>query len=380
VRVIIPPWDDQQRAGDRWTEAGVEVFHTGLGPGPLQRPVVIWDMLQAIRSFRPDVVHAFKPIGYSGAIAHRLAGRPGRGTLVVVDTDDMEGPAGWAGRRGLGLAGRLRGAQERRTLRVASLVTVASSWLSDFAASLGVAPDRILRLPNGHSVRPSGAELPVPRAAGARRSESRVSRSARGLDSPDTRNPQLVWYTRFTEAAPDRAARLLAPLLRAHPELVLTVLGDELAPGDRGALEGALVREGVEPRVRWLGYEQATSEEYLLRASSTAIAIYPMDDDAVNRARCPSKIPQLMALGVPIVAEAVGEIPRYLAGFERECLTAPGDDVAYRERVEGLLADRSRRAILRRKLQRAADNWRWDNLAAGLLPWYEYALRGADTR
>ena len=185
---------------------------------------------------------------------------------------------------------------------------------------------------------------------------------------------------RFTEAAPDRASRLLAPLLRAHPELILTVLGDELAPGDRGTLEAALAREGVGPQVRWLGYEQATSEEYLLHAGPTAIAVYLMDDDAVNRARCPSKVPQLMALGVPIVAEAVGEIPRYLAGFERECLAAPGNDVAYRQRVEALIADRSASANLGSKLQGAADQWRWDNLAAGLLPWYEYALRGADTR
>jgi glycosyltransferase involved in cell wall biosynthesis len=353
VRVIVPPWDDQERAGERWTEDGVEVIHTRLAPGPLERLVVIWDLLREIRSFQPDVVHAFKPIGYSGAIASRLAGRSGRSPLVVVDADDLEGPGGWAGRRGLGLAGRLRGAQERRTLRAAPLVTVASAWLADFVDGLGVPPERVLRLPNGVA----SSELPVPRS--------------RPNSKPGTASSELVWYTRFTEAAPERAARLLAPLLRAHPDLGLTVLGDELGAGDRAALENTLTRESVGARVRWLGYEQAEGDDYLVRAGVEAVAVYPMDDDAVNRARCPSKVPQLMALGIPIVAEAVGEIPTYLAGFERECLAAPGDTAAFCERVDALLTSRPRRASLAKKLQRAADRWRWDNVAAGLLPWYE---------
>jgi len=104
------------------------------------------------------------------------------------------------------------------------------------------------------------------------------------------------------------------------------------------------------------------------------VAVYPMDDDVVNRARCPSKIPQLMALGLPLVAEGVGEIRSYMAGLERACLVEPGDDEGFRRLVESLLSSADRRARLGKRLQRAAEQWRWERLAAGLLPWYESAL------
>jgi glycosyltransferase involved in cell wall biosynthesis len=380
VRVVIPPWDDPARARERWTEDGVEVVHTRLAPGPLKSAAILWDIGRELRAFGPDVVHAFKPIGYSGAVARRLAGTAARGgPLVVVDADDLEGPAGWSSRRGLRLGGRLRGAQERRTLQAAPYVTVASTWLADFVGSVGVPPERVLQLPNGHNVVAS-SEFRVP------------SSGFEVMAQLGTRNSQLVWYTRFTEAAPERAATLLAPVLHAHPELRLTVLGDELGTGDRARLEGALRSAGVGGQVAWVAYDagssgwgidtkgwgEATVPTPNLQPPTpnpNVVAVYPMDDDAVNRARCPSKVPQLMALGIPIVAETVGEIPAYLAGFGRECLAAPGDDEGFRSRVEALLASRDKRRRLSKRLQRAADSWRWDRVAGDLLEWYEAGLR-----
>ena len=437
VRVIVPPWDDPDRAGERcvWGSGApawgsgvggrgpglgtgltpdplsnsrppsvVQIVHTRLGLMPVRPGLIFWDMLRELRAFQPDVVHAFKPIGYSGAIARRLAGN-GAGPLVVVDTDDLEGPPGWSGRRGLGLGGLVRGAQERRTLRAAPSVTVASAWLADFAARLGVPAERQLRLPNGHGIVPS-PEFRVPSQNEVVPSpESRVPSPNERVPSPESRVPsrdrdgaddwrlgtedlivetddsglgtrdaRLVWYTRFTEAAPARAARLLAPLLRARPELRLTILGDELGAGDRYAMEMALVGEGVGPQVVWVGYEQASADDLLLGVARDAVAVYPLDDDVVNRARCPSKVPQLMALRVPIVAESVGEVGRYLAGFEGSCLVQPGDEEGFRRRVMALIDDREERTRLGERLQGAAEEWRWDRVAAGLLRWYGEAL------
>ena len=152
VRVLIPPWDDPTNAGKRWTDRGVEIAHTQLGYGPMRVPVILRDMLSELRSFEPDVVHAFKPIGYSGALAQRLAARKAGGPLVVVDSDDLEGRKGWAGRRGMAIGGWLRDVQERATLRAAHRITVASRCLEEFVRGLGVPPGHILRIPNGHDV------------------------------------------------------------------------------------------------------------------------------------------------------------------------------------------------------------------------------------
>ncbi len=299
----------------------------------------------------------------------------------MVDADDLEGPAGWAGRRGLWLGGRLRGVQERRTLRAVPYTTVASAWLVDFVGGLGVPRERVLRVPNGHAVAPVSEWRVSSHGTGS--SSRRVARDLplEGANRPRalaTRNSELLWYTRFTDASPKRAAGLLAPLLRRNPALGLTVLGDELGGGDRAALQTALTREGVAGQVRWVGYEEASRDDHLNRFVASGVAVYPMDDDAVNRARCPSKIPHLMALGIPIVAEAVGEIPSYLAGFGRECVAPPGDADGFRGRVEALLAaSRQKRSRLGNALQQAAEQWRWDRVAGGLLGWYEAALRVA---
>src|SRR5690348_14200364 len=81
VRVIIPPWDDPERAGQRWREGGVDVVHTYLGPGFTTSAVILADILRRARQWRPDVVHAFKPIGYSGALGWLLSRRPASGRI-----------------------------------------------------------------------------------------------------------------------------------------------------------------------------------------------------------------------------------------------------------------------------------------------------------
>jgi hypothetical protein len=58
--------------------------------------------------------------------------------------------------------------------------------------------------------------------------------------------------------------------------------------------------------IRYLPNGPAGISRYVARRRGHLMAVYPMNDDPANRARCPSKIAQLMALGVPIIAEAVG--------------------------------------------------------------------------
>jgi len=363
VRVVIPPWDDPASARQRWLLGLVDVVHTRASTPPLGPAAVAAQIFRTVQTWRPHVVHAFKPIGYSGLASWPLARMMGsdgrrRRPLVIVDADDLEGLRGWAGRERMGLAGALRGAQERWTLRRADGVTVASRWLESYVSELGVSPERVRYLPNGQEVGPEHCE-------------------ARGRDaaSQSARQPRLLWYTRFTEADPERAARLVAPLL-AHGAARLTVVGEEIHDGSREALRSACARHGIDNRIEWAAYDPAVLGA-LPRDPSPLVAIYPLDDDLVNRARCPSKIPQLMALGIPVVAEAVGEAVSYLAGFEERCLAAPGDTQGFRTRVDRLLNDDGTRRAVATGLRAAAERWRWDRTAAGLFEWYRTALARA---
>jgi glycosyltransferase involved in cell wall biosynthesis len=180
----------------------------------------------------------------------------------------------------------------------------------------------------------------------------------------------LLWFTRFTETSPARAAALLAPLLAGPDAPRLAILGEEVDEGDRRALTGSLAAAGVERQVDWLGYDPALLQRFVAEHAGDVVAIYPLDDDPTNRARCPAKVPELMALGVPIVAEAVGELRSFLRGFEGQCLVPADSQQEFRSRVRSLSSDHDARAALAHRLREAATSWTWDRMAGPLLDWY----------
>jgi len=80
------------------------------------------------------------------------------------------------------------------------------------------------------------------------------------------------------------------------------------------------------------------------------VAIYPFDDTLVNRAKCAVKLRDLLAAGVPVVAEAVGQNREMVRHGETGWLVDPGDVDSFAEAVVRLLED----APLRERLGRAA--------------------------
>lgn len=354
VRVVVPPWDDPTLAGQAQHENGLEVIHTAVGTGILRPLKMMRHLGRLVDEFHPDVVHVFKPIGYSGLLGWWRArtSHQEEDALLVLDADDLEGPRGWGSRRSLGFLGWLRGWQELQTVRAVPRLTVASHWLEHFVENLGVRTGSVRWMPQGWSrTEPAATSAVLARAdpgGGAR----------------------LLWYTRFTEARSDRAARLFGPLLRAEPGRRLIVFGDELAPGARARAQAAFASAQVGSQVDWLGY-QAGGLPGLLRERPVDLALYPMEDDLANWARCPTKLVELMAAGVPVIAEMVGEAHSYLAGFEGECLVVAGDPDAFTNAAAAVLDDEARRVNLSQRLQRAADAFEWTALAGGLLDWYE---------
>ncbi len=77
------------------------------------------------------------------------------------------------------------------------------------------------------------------------------------------------------------------------------------------------------------------------------MAIYPFDDTLLNRTKCPVKLLELLAAGVPVVGDAVGQIAEVVVEGETGHLVRPGDEVAFVEAVLDLLADPTRLARMR---------------------------------
>jgi len=92
------------------------------------------------------------------------------------------------------------------------------------------------------------------------------------------------------------------------------------------------------------------------------VALVPIRDTLINRARGMAKLVELMAVGIPIVASDVGAARDYLAP-DAGILVPPGNATALATAVIHVLADETVRTRLRTAVLAAAQRLRWDQLA-----------------
>ena len=325
VEALIPAWDCPRLAGRVQQAGGVTVRTPRLGPAPhrLLDPALVRRMLLAADAFRPDLVHVFKPIGYSGVLAVLLQRR---GYRVVVDVDDLETEAGWGQHRRWGLR-QLIERQERSVLRRAAGVSVASRYLQERVA--GIRNQRCFYLPNGLD----RASEPAPVAFNS---------------------PIVLLYTRGNDVSAARVARLWSAILQKAPQASLRIVGDwPDAPQNLPRCE----------RLGWLEGEALTAA---IRGS--ALALFPVIDSPLVRAKSPGRLLDCLAHGLPIVTEDVGEYGR-LAGSE--AAQSAGDDEGLVAATVGLLQNRSARIARAEISWRQAGRHTWPRRVAMLATWYE---------
>ncbi len=329
VTMILPPWDCPEDAGRSWTEGGVRVVNVPL---PRHRPAfpaaLARSLAAAVRAARPDVVHLFKPKGYGGLAALALRDMP-----LVVDHDDWEGAGGWNDAGGYSRAERALFAwQERDVPRRAAFCTTASRTLEAQLWAYGVPPARVACVPN--ALRPDHAAW---RDEATVREMARETRARLGLAGPT-----VLLYTRFVEFAPGRVAAIMAKVREQVPGARLLVVGGGLR-GEDDAARRAFVPLG--DAALWAGNVPFAALPGYLRAAD--VALVPFADTPINRAKCSVKTFDLLALGVPVVATAVGEnLHAFLggAGGMTGLLVPPDDDAAAAAALVTLLTDRDRAA------------------------------------
>jgi glycosyltransferase involved in cell wall biosynthesis len=352
----VPPWDHPTDAGRSWDDGGVRVVNIAL-PSHLRTVGIVAALRQAAAATRPDIVHLFKPKGFSGLVMPLLRGVP-----VVLDTDDWEGAGGWNARGPYSAAQRrLFAWQERHLPRRAAHVTVASRTLEAQQWGLGIPPERVTYLPNAldrarYAAWPDDGEI-LERAARVRRQL--------GLDGPT-----VLLYTRFVEFAPETVAALFGMIRAAIPAARLLVVGSGLH-GEDAPARRALAEHG--DAVTFAGFVPFADVPASLRAADAALL--PFADTLINRAKSSVKTLDLLAAGQAVVATAVGENTGVIRHNETGLLVAPGDMHALASAVVGLLADPNRaRALGEAARERAWREQTWAAQVAAVETIYETVL------
>ena len=357
VKLIMPPWHTPQEADLSWEEAGVELEYVRLGPGlPLLSYLIpSVRLVRAALTWHPDVIHCFKPKAYAGLAAWVLWHLRRLGLTCVrllIDEDDWEGAGGW---NDLEPYPRLLRAifawQERWGLRHNDAVTTASRTLQSLIWSLGVNPRKVRYLPNG-------ARCP-------REGDGMAIRARYDLGP----GPVVLLYTRFFEYDVARVIAVLRKIKTQLPEARLLVAGRGLFAEDdarfdrlaaEAGLDASIIRAGWVPQEELSGYFAAAD-----------VALYPFDDTLVNRAKCSVKLIDLLAAGVAVVADAVGQNAEYITHNETGLLVTSGDVSAMASAAVRLLRDPAlRRALGQAAARGIAERYAWHKLAEDLLAFY----------
>ncbi len=354
VKVIMPAWHTPTEPPRTWQDGAITLEYVSLGPfaGHASAPWIMRRMVSSALAWRPDIVHAFKPKAYAGLAAWALWQRrcqPGASALVV-DEDDWEGRGGWEELEpySLPLKAFFRW-QERWGLTHCHAVTVASRALQTLVWSLGVRPEQVTLLPNGSTLPARDGSFGVTA-------------------------PVVLLYTRFAEFAPERAAATFAQVATLVPGARLRVVGRALHAEHDAAFDRAVASAGLTGRVERLGWLEP--EELPSALTGCRVAIFPFDDTLVNRCKCPVKLADLLRLGIPVVADDVGEVASYVADGETG-FRVPGADVATMASrtaqllVDNALAERMSRAAQ----QRYAALFDWRQLAVSAETAYVDILR-----
>jgi glycosyltransferase involved in cell wall biosynthesis len=338
LTLLIPPWDHPADAGREWQEEGVHILNVPLPP---RLPLLFhaWLALRLVRrtaALRPDVIHCFKPKAYAG-LAHfglwwlrRLGLAQGKlpaSVRLVVDEDDWE--QAWNAAQGYRpLHKRVFTWQEKWGLTHAEAVIVASRVLEELVQKLGVLPARIFYVPNG--VRPLPADksdLEPSLADGAQ--------TVRMLWELDDALVVLL-YTRFVEFRLERVVDILRRVVAGEPRVKFLIVGEGLF-GEESDLDDMLDIAGLSDHAVFTGWVEAERLPSYFAASD--VAIFPLDDTLINRTKCSVKLIDLLASGLPVVADAVGQAAEYILDRQSGWLVEAEDDGAFADAILRLLAD-----------------------------------------
>lgn len=315
VHIVAPPVHNPQDAGTSIRHGATIVTHTAIPtlPGALgvvQQAHALW---QATVANKPHLIHLFKPKGHAGLTA-QWATLTTPHIPLVVDCDDREGAGGWNDLLPYPASAKALFAWQERTLpRYAKSVTVASRTLEGLVWAEGVKPHRVFYVPNAADI--ASAPAPTPRLV-----------------------PHIVLYTRFWEFTLSDLVTTLTHIIAQRPDVTVTVIGAG-EHREEHTLAQLVAAANLTAHVHIKGWMQPADIPAVL--AHAGLALVPVDDTLINRARCSAKLLELLASGLPVVGNDVGEMRTFVTSGVNGLLAPPHQPQALAEAVVAILADES---------------------------------------
>jgi glycosyltransferase involved in cell wall biosynthesis len=160
----------------------------------------------------------------------------------------------------------------------------------------------------------------------------------------------------------ERLVAILAGVKTAVPNLQILAVGAGLYEADAAELRRQLQAAGLWAAVTDVGWVELAQLAGVLQTAD--VGLYLMDDTLLNRTKCPVKLADMLTVGVPVVAEAVGQVSEYVVHGRSGLLRESGD-------VAGLTADliyllqhpEERDRLAQGAKAHMAENFSWEHLS-----------------
>ena len=172
-------------------------------------------------------------------------------------------------------------------------------------------------------------------------------------------------YSRLFELDIKRLVTILQQVRAAVPDLAVLAVGMSLYEEDAAALREQLDASNLQDLLTDVGWQDEAVLPHVLAAAD--VGIFLMDDTLLNRTKCPVKLADLLSVGTPVVAEAVGQVSEYVVNGLSGCLRESGDvDGLIFATVKLLQNKPERMRMAEESRAHYAAHFAWERLAARL--------------
>ncbi len=349
VTIFLPPYDNTADAGHEWIRDGVRITNVGISDSVLTYPGALAALIRSVNRYSPDLIHVFKPKGFSGAAATYFLAK--NRSQVVLDCDDLEGWGGWNEVKSYPwILKEYIDRQERWMTRSTPVITVASRSLQERANQIRGRKSGVFYVPNCVAGTATDEHL---RNKVRTLSKSEVRRQ---FNFPD--KPTVLYAGHFENGEPVHAICQTAARVAERNDAIVLFVGDgpELSTIRNYFSDNRQVETYFLPRLPY--------SDFLRVVWASDVAVYPYHDDGLHRSKCSARIIDYMIMGKPVITSAVGQNREYIVNGESGILVPPGDDDAFAGELDRLLRDRDLCArIGQHAALRIRDSFSWDGEA-----------------
>ena len=359
VYLVIPPFDNPSDSEKLYEIENVKICNVKISYTIpfIKHLLIVYALVKKSVGLKPDIIHVFKPKGYSGlaAMILKLYNIP-----LIIDTDDWEGSGGWNDKVDYHpILKKIFNFQEKWIPLHSNAVTVASKTLETQMWGFGVPPENVFYVPNGAN-----------RLTTSKDKIYNISNLHKKCGIGDS--PSILLYTRFFEFDVQKIIDILKLVLADINNAKLVVVGKGFNKEEDELL--ALSEEaGIRESIIYTGWLQP--EEIIQYIELADVAIYPYNDTLINRSKCSAKLTEILSRGKAVVADKVGQNTEYIENGVSGIVVDYDDVTSFAKNVVRILKDEHLQTMFGKNAKvRMLEKFGWDKLIIKIEEAYRKAI------